>query len=1303
MFDHVMETGEATWSDDQLLPLKRYGYTEECYFYYSYSPVRATDSGEVEGIFTAVTETTYRVLAERRERLLRQISEATSVTQSAPQACQVALLKLSEVPEEAPFCVAYLYEDDGSTLAEVSAIGVVDRELAPRRFDTSVVNPRPMPLHGVEKIQVDFKRFPQLPGTPWPEPLVELAVIAIENPAGLKPFGYLLAGVSPRRRFDANYSMLFSRIAGHIATAIINAQAYEAEKRRAEQLAAIDEAKTVFFSNASHEFRTPLTLMLSPVQAILDREADQTMLHVERSELEMVARNGQRLLRLVNTLLDFSRIEAGRARSTQIPLDISSATADMASAFRSTIEAAGLEYNVACPTLSHPVSMDPEMWEKVVLNLISNAFKYTLVGGISVSVKAEEDVASIQITDTGVGIPSGDLPRVFERFHRVKDQSGRTFEGTGIGLALVKELVELHNGFVSVESKVGEGTIFTIKLPFCTELEKTDAVTHTLDGITSKRAESFISEARRWIPAEISDSGQGNVEAPAAVRSVNEFRGQVLLVDDNADMRDYVRRLLEDMGHTVHVAADGLDALERLTDESPDLIVTDVMMPRVDGFELVKRIRKTPSLSHIPIIMLSARAGEDEAAIGLNAGADEYLVKPFTAKDLRARVDAMLKRNEHRNQVARKLVDSNNELGETVLQRTRERDQAWNLSHDLFGIANYDGIWVSINPSWTRLLGWKETDILGRTSEWMEHPDDIRKTREEIVALSTGTASYSFENRYRTADGTYRTLSWTAVPKEELLYCVARDVTDERLREDEAMRARERSMQSQKMEAVGQLTGGVAHDFNNVLQVIGGNLQIIRQQTVDAQVLKRVDVAYSAVERGGKLASQLLSFARRHPIEPVVVNLRRLIDGMDELLSHAVGEAITLRIESPPDLLNNRVDRAHVENAILNLSLNSRDAMDGSGRLTITLKNTHVPTDEEIPVDPGAYVRLTVTDTGCGMSEEVRARIFEPFFSTKPEGRGTGLGMSMVYGFTKQAGGYVDVVSDLGKGTSISLYLPAVPDDETPLKVTTNDAPKGAGQVVLVVEDNPSVQQTVTEMLRMLNYQTVTADSADDAVDVLNSRSDIDILFTDVVMPGTMKSEELAKLVSQSFPHIAILFTSGYAENRLTRGGLVDSGLRLLSKPYTQIALARCLHETLFHHHGATKLSTRNRRSPVVILVEDDENLREATSVLLSDYDLDIHEASTGLGGVRLIEAVSADVLVTDVNLPDMTGVELAVQARRLMPHISVLFVTGEGAQEYANAVPNASSIQKPFTVEDLEREITHLMETQYLNTVKSN
>ncbi|MDB5481581.1 MAG: two-component system sensor histidine kinase/response regulator [Caulobacteraceae bacterium] len=395
----------------------------------------------------------------------------------------------------------------------------------------------------------------------------------------------------------------------------------------------------------------------------------------------------------------------------------------------------------------------------------------------------------------------------------------------------------------------------------------------------------------------------------------------------------------------------------------------------------------------------------------------------------------------------------------------------------------------------------------------------------------------------------------------------SRDVT-QRVRASQRMReAQEAIQRAQKMEALGQLTGGVAHDFNNLLQVIGGNLQLLKRETAgDERAERRIDYALAAVTRGAKLASQLLAFGRRQPLEPRVVNLGRFLHGMDDMLRRALGAEIELETVVSGGLWNTLVDPGQIENAILNLAINGRDAMEGRGLLTLEAGNGVLDEGyarQHAEVTPGQYVMVAVTDTGSGMTPEVMARAFDPFFSTKPEGKGTGLGLSMVYGLVKQSGGHVKIYSEVGQGTTVKLYLPRVLQNEEELPDASGAPVAGGAETILVVEDDLEVRETAVALLADLGYRVLKAHDAAAGLAVIESGATVDLLFTDVVMPGAMRSADLARKAQELIPGLPVLFTSGYTENAIVHGGRLDAGVELLAKPYTREALARKIRQLL--------------------------------------------------------------------------------------------------------------------------------------------
>ncbi|MEG4799691.1 ATP-binding protein [Microcoleus sp. ARI1-B5] len=652
--ESVLETAQATWSDDTLLLVDRYGYTEEAFFTYSYSPI-FLETGEVGGAFTAVTETTRRVIGERRLTTLRELAASTAEAKSVEDTCRIASATLANNPFDIPFALLYLVEQDGKQARLVGTVRIDALEPAgPELVDLTAVGDRwkfatVKQTGDAEIVDELITRFGMLSGGAWDEPSRGAIVLPIAM-AGQKQLlaGFLVLGISPRLAFDDEYRGFFDLVASNIATAIANARAYEAERKRAEALAELDRAKTTFFSNVSHEFRTPLTLMLAPLEDTI-ANLGGTIPPQEREQLQLVQRNGMRLLKLVNSLLDFSRIEARRVQAAYEPIDLATYTAELASSFRSLIERARMSLIVDCPTLPEAIYVDREMWEKIVLNLLSNAFKFTLTGTITVRLQCLENNVKLTVSDTGVGIPPEELPHLFERFHRIKNSQGRSFEGSGIGLSLVQELVKLHSGTIDVSSTFGQGSSFTVTIPTGTAhlLPERIRASRTLAS-TALGAMPYIEEAQRWLPegdlrleeSSMAPSTHELVNQPAQSK-IQNLKSKILLADDNADMRDYIRRLLSG-SYTVETVADGVAALSALENNPPDLVLSDVMMPGMDGFELLRSLRSNPATQDIPVILLSARAGEESRIEGLEAGADDYLIKPFSARELLARVEASL-------------------------------------------------------------------------------------------------------------------------------------------------------------------------------------------------------------------------------------------------------------------------------------------------------------------------------------------------------------------------------------------------------------------------------------------------------------------------------------------------------------------------------------------------------------------------------------------------------------------------------------------------------------------------------------
>jgi PAS domain S-box-containing protein len=696
MLEGVMQRGAATWSEDTMLPLARRGFTEECYFTFSYSPIHI-ENGAIGGVFTAVSETSAKVIGERRLSTLHELGQWSAGARSADEAVTFASTVLSSNPYDLPFTLTYLCDPSnrdrlrlsgttGFAAGEGGAAEQIDLSATTARSEEALA--RSLTSGEVVELRQPIDLIGAMP-SPWPEPTELAAALPIASAQG-EPAGVLVVGISPRLALDEHYRSFLTLAASQIASAISSAEAYAAERRRAEGLAQIDAAKTAFFSNVSHEFRTPIALMLGPLEDLLaDPEPASA---ASRERVEIAHRNALRLQKLVNTLLEFSRIEAGRVQAAYRPTDLAKFTTELASVFRASVERAGLRYVVRTAPLESAAYVDREMWEKIVLNLLSNAFKFTFEGEIELSLTGVPGGACLRVRDTGTGIPEEQLPHLFQRFHRVEGAIGRTQEGSGIGLALIQELTRLHGGTIAVESRWGHGTVFEVQIPLGIGHLPPESV-HADDGhgFDESYAYAVGVEAERWLP----DAGPARPPStpPAAPRP------RVLLADDNADMRAYIQGLLAP-SWDVEAVSNGEEAMVAARERTPDLILSDVMMPRSDGFELLRRLKQSDKTSRIPVVLLSARADEESRIEGLHGGAVDYLVKPFSAKELLARVQNQL------------------QIGQFKAAAERERSKLSSVfAQAPVGIALLEGpdhVFVIANPVYYSLLYGAPRDFVGK-------------------------------------------------------------------------------------------------------------------------------------------------------------------------------------------------------------------------------------------------------------------------------------------------------------------------------------------------------------------------------------------------------------------------------------------------------------------------------------------------------------------------------------------------------------------------------------------------------------
>ena len=1088
MLEGVMQAGNATWSFNQMLPLERNGYAEECYFTFSYSPIR-DETGGIGGVFTAVTETTGQVLGERRLRTLHDLAEFSAEAKTAEEACSIAADTLAKNAADAPFALLYLLANDGRQAHLAGSFGLTpNTPLSPTEVDLTVEHDsnRPWPLPQVARTQesayVDglapYASFFTISiAEPRPHSALVLPISRLGQPT---PYGLLVVGISPMRVLDADYRNFFGLIAEQIATAIGKANAYNEARERAEALAELDRAKTTFFSNVSHEFRTPLTLLLGPIEDALADTA-YPLPSPQRERLQVVRRNSLRLLKLVNTLLDFSRIEAGRSQALYEPTDLSALTADLASVFRSAMEQAGLQFVIDCAPLAEPVYVDRDMWEKIVLNLLSNAFKFTFTGQIAVSLQQVDNTIQLQVSDTGTGIPQEELPHLFERFHRVRGAKARTHEGSGIGLALINELVKLHGGNIRVASTTGEGTTFTVTIPAgSAHLPPERVGTERTWQSTAIGAAPFIEEALRWLPTNgendspelvtvIPDVGQSDLYGGTSVLtptpgSVKTAPAHILLADDNADIRDYVRRLLG-IHYSVEAVDSGAAALNAAVARKPDLVITDIMMPEIDGMQLLQALRADARTRSVPVILLSARAGEEAAIEGLAAGADDYLVKPFSARELLARVKSHLEIARMRNEATmrvRQHTDHLQKLAQAALQINSTfsaEEILWLITDQARAIiGTHQGITSRVpHGNWAQAI--HAVSLSNTFTDWREaniHIDGYGIYA--VVCDKNRSVRLSQFELERHADwlGFKKELAdrppmrgWLAAPLigrngENLGLIQLSDKYDgsDFTEEDEAMLVQIAQMASiaienaqlyqQAQDAIrgrDELLSLVSHDLKNPLGTIKGYAQLLGRMVKRANALNieqlvdglaRIDETST---RMTSLINELLSLSRlqmgqqleldRQPTDIITLTQQAVTAQQQTTEQH------TIIFNTDLPTLIGQWDPSHLERVFANLLTNAIKYSPNGGNILVEVSQQEI--------DTVSHAVVSIQDSGLGIPAADLPYIFEQFRragNVAHSIKGTGIGLSSAYQIVKQHGGNITVESTEGQGSTFTVCLP---------------------------------------------------------------------------------------------------------------------------------------------------------------------------------------------------------------------------------------------------------------------------------------
>lgn len=1166
--DHVLRNGEATWDEVLLLFLQRSGFSEETYHTFSYSPVY-DDLMRIAGMLCVVTEVTERVIGERRLRVLRDLAAQTIGVENVHDTGRRAAEVLAQYPNDLPFAAIYLFDGTAGTDV-VARLAACTRQL-PSEWFPAVLDPgtgldpwkvgrllaeqAPQTISGLNGLGL------HVPAGQWPDPVLEAMTLPIKSAGQERLSGFLVAGVSPRRPFDEAYRSFLELLAGQISSAIANARAYEMERSRAEALAEIDRAKTAFFSNVSHEFRTPLTLMIGPVE---DMANDPQVPAGIRARLEVVHRNSLRLLKLVNSLLEFSRIEAGRMQAVFEPTDLPLLTRDLVSTFGSALELAGLDLSLRLQPLSEPVYVDRDMWERIVLNLVSNAFKYTLRGGIEVSLTETAADVVLSVRDTGIGIPPEAIPRLFDRFYRVEGAQGRTHEGSGIGLSLVHELVKLHSGTVSVESELGVGTTLRVHIPRGMghlPAAQIAAPTPLRGPIASARA--YVQEALKWLP----DTAAGNepavdqvsaAERPSTAASASTTawappgpathdtaRPRILIADDNADMRAYVGQLLQPL-YEVELVPDGRLALEAARRSTPELIISDVMMPRMDGFELLGALRADDDLRDVPVILLSARAGEEAVIEGLRAMADDYLVKPFSARELLARVGGQLQLARLRREAAER-------------EQSLRREAEALLQQAPMGIYVVDeNLRVrAANPT-ARAVFRGISDPVGLDlDEWI-HGARPKEYADEIVrifrhTLQTGEPfvdSQRLEKSIRGSGPEYYEWQVHCIPIAEGVrgaVCYFRDISAH-VHARVALETADR----QKNEFLAML----AHELRNPLAPIRNAGEILsRTLPPDSSAHSAIAMVKRQVTQLTRLVDDLLDVSRitqgRVELKQEALDLASVVSQAVEMVEPLFRERqheVSV-LSSYPTLYVNG-DSTRLVQCVVNMLTNAAKYTDAGGRIRVESR-----TD-------GSFALIEISDTGAGISPELLPRVFDLFVQGERtldrSLGGLGIGLSVTRRLVEMHGGRVAAESPgLGRGSTFSLWLPRI---ERPVERTREPtAPVEDSLRVLIVDDNVDAAESLALVLQLDGHTTSTAYSGRQALEVIPTYRP-DIVLLDIGLPE-MDGYEVARRIRDrdSAADIRIVALTGYGQvedvRRAQSAGFDDH----LVKPVDFETLRRCL------------------------------------------------------------------------------------------------------------------------------------------------
>jgi PAS domain S-box-containing protein len=1154
-FDRAVR-GETSYLENQRMFLFRNGYLEETFFTFSLSPIR-DETGGIGGLFHPVTETTLSMLGERRTRTVRDLTGRLALAQTADEVFSLAAQTLKEFDFDLPFALFYEWQEDADcyVLRQHTGIDVgVAASVAPAELRAGV--PTFWPLDRL----ADAQQVLQLDGLdaavdgaacgPYPEAPERGIAIPVLRPGMSRLVALLLTAASARLPFSDDYLGFYGLLGATIGIALARVAAHEEERRRLQVLAEIDRAKTVFFSNVSHEFRTPLTLMLGPLEDLLNLDGLPPR---QQELLETANRNAQRLLKLVNALLDFSRMEMGRTSVAYQPTDLAINTVELVSHFTSACERAGLSLDIDCPALPQPVWVDRDMWEKIVFNLMSNAFKFTLKGGIRVRLHIVDGVAELVVADTGVGIPAKELGRVFERFHRIEGQPGRSVEGTGIGLALVNEMVALHGGDIGVESEVGQGTTFRVRLPL--EERQGIAVTEA-PAAPASRAATYVDEAAGW----------SDVAAAEVPGHVGANRGRVLLADDNSDMRRYICRSLEDAGYDITTVPNGALALANLKQAPlPDLLLSDVMMPEMGGFALLQAVRSDARMRELPVMLLSARAGEEARIEGLAAGADDYIVKPFSARELLARVEGAIRLARLRRAAAERETALRVEIENANTRSALHRSEAHVGSlfrQTAVGIVEADLSCrlVRVNQRYAQIAGRSVEQLVGMRIAELLHPDDATAFQYAVATMTPQGNSLETECRLLRPDGrvVWVTMAIACVPDADsddggAILSVVLDITDRKANE---MKLRDADRNKDEFLAM------LAHELRNPLAPISAAAELMGRGALDAEAMKRTSgIVTRQVRHMTALVDDLLDVSRVTrglvAIERQPLDMNRVVSAAVEQMRPLIAaRGHHLRLLQSPEPAMVLGDYKRLVQVLANLLNNAIKFTPAGGEIDLRL------------VVKDGHVVVSVKDNGIGIASELTERIFDLFAqATRTPDRsqgGLGLGLALAKKLIELHGGTIGYVSEgVGEGSEFTVSLPSSVKRLAlePADAVLDASDAGSRLRILLVDDNIDAASMLGMLLEAQGYLVQVEYDAHAALAQAASIVP-DVCILDIGLPdmdGNALARELRRQPATS--HAKLIAVTGYGEQRDREAGMAAGFDSYFSKPVDTDKLHRILEE----------------------------------------------------------------------------------------------------------------------------------------------